>query len=1325
LNRHRAASLTLVAIVALLALIFVPSASALTQRPFKETFGSAEQPSFGWVSTMAVEKDSGNVIVGERFGSPTTGSVPALIRYHADGTPAPFAALGTNFIDGREANGKPCAEEPASCDQTPQNELDLGNVTSQIAIDESGGPTDGNIYLSQSGTLGQPATSFVDIFSAGGEYLGQLAKAGVANFDGQVTGVAVDETGAVYVSAGEVIYKYAPSGDLPVNTDLTDTFELSFSQPSILALGSGPSAGSLFVARPQGTVSEARVFEIDKETGETKYEFAEGYGFGSLAVDPNSGNVLTGRGQSNEIGEFEATGDAKPVKVGRLVYSGNQNVFAVNGSSEAIATHGITALDVYGTPAPVPVLTISPAGEVTGTKATLSGTVNPGGLPVTECYFEYDGTKAPCAESPASIGEGNSPVPVHVNLSGLEPNGHSYTFRLVAVNANGFEQTEFHEFTTAETVVVEAAGPIGPETATLNGTVRPEGDQYTACFFEYGLSTSAGFEKTVPCEPGAAGIPSDYFPHAVKAPLTGLQSGLTYRYRLVATNSSGTIKTEELTFSTTGQPRIGEVRASAATQNAVTLEAMINPSGFGTSYRIEWGPTIAYGNVTPAEFEPFIGSGTELVQVKSRLSGLAAGSSYHYRVVATSSRGVVQSADHLAETLNSCGLPEGRCFEIVSRRDAGPIAIPGENNAAIEMHYQAATGGAGGLAYPVEGGYPEATKGADVQYRALRTPSGWASTQLSPPILAQNERGDVGAVSSSTQWLSDDLSCGFTESWQPLTADPSMKLVRELGGSNLYRINPDGSYTGVSSLAPEIVAGSAPEGYKVADASRDCGKVVFSSKLTYSGIPGAGLSRLYEWDEGTLRNVGVVPGPGGEEVVVEARAGGEASVVTQNFTNTVSEDGSRVFFTAQRQTSPNPAEIGAEAIFVRENGTVTRDLSLSQTSTPAGNALYQWATPDGSKVFFTANAGLTDESNAEGTDLYEYDLETEELTDRSVTTAEGGAEVTGFLAASADGSQVYFAARNQLIPGSGNSRAQNVKANTYSIYGERDGELSFVGTFSQKERLAVLLEAEEAWVSQASPDGRYLLFESSAKVTGYDSAGLREAYLYDADAGTTTCVSCRQDGQPSEDNRYGTPGYTILPRSNPLQSPLHPPRFLTVRNGEPQVFFSSPDSLAPGAVPGQNNIYEWSHDQVFRLVSSNEGTQASGHLTPGFFAVFGGASDDGSDVYLITPETINWEDGDERQSAYDARIGGGFPQPPAPPAPCTATVEGSCQGTAQGGPAIPGAASTTFTGPGDPKQAQAKKKKKKAHKKKAHKKKHKKSKGKKARHANGNGRTGK
>ncbi len=89
------------------------------------------------------------------------------------------------------------------------------------------------------------------------------------------------------------------------------------------------------------------------------------------------------------------------------------------------------------------------AGEPTGVStqaASLSGTVDPRGVAVGECKFQYGLTDefgsgpynntVPCEQTPGEIGAGNSPVTVSAQLEGLTP-GDLYHFRLVATNANG------------------------------------------------------------------------------------------------------------------------------------------------------------------------------------------------------------------------------------------------------------------------------------------------------------------------------------------------------------------------------------------------------------------------------------------------------------------------------------------------------------------------------------------------------------------------------------------------------------------------------------------------------------------------------------------------------------------------------------------------------------------------------------------------------------------------------------------------------------------------------------------------------------------------
>jgi hypothetical protein len=426
-------------------------------------------------------------------------------------------------------------------------------------------------------------------------------------------------------------------------------------------------------------------------------------------------------------------------------------------------------------------------------------------------------------------------------------------------------------------------------------------------------------------------------------------------------------------------------------------------------------------------------------------------------------------------------------------------------------------------------------------------------------------------------------------------------------------------------------------------------------------------------------------------------------------------------------------------VFVRENGTKTVDVSESETSTPDTGAVYQWATPDGSKVYFLANAGLTTSSSPGGTDLYQYDLKTGHLTDLSAWTdpedGKIGANVRGFVAGAKNGSRVYFAARGQLVPGHGNTYAQNVAEEAFSIFSVSNGEYTYVGQVEESldQLQRVILEDQIEWTAQTTANGRYMIFESGQNVTGYESGNNRpEVYLYDAAEGSegTICVSCRQDGSPSvaPANRHPTEfeiRYTLLPAGQPINNALHQPRYLGERDGRPIVLFSSPDPLAPGALTHQNNVYEWSHGQVFRLTSNEEGQQSPWPYA-GQFAAPAGMSDNASDFYFSSPENLSWEDGDRRISVYDSRIGGGYPQPPTSAAPCNPAAEDSCQASPQQGASVP--ASVTPTASGEQNFAPKKKapsKKKSQKKKHKSKKKHKGKKGKKKTKQKGNRRAGK
>lgn len=171
--------------------------------------------------------------------------------------------------------------------------------------------------------------------------------------------------------------------------------------------------------------------------------------------------------------------------------------------------------------------------------------------------------------------------------------------------------------------------------ASLAGTVNPQGE-LTSYAFQYGTTTAYGQQSGLSSAgSGTADVP-------VTADLAGLTPGTTYHYRVIATNASGTTVGADRTFTTTGSapppPPAPSATTGAATagEGSATLSGSVNPNGVSTSYYFEFGATANYGQQTPPQGA---GSGSSTVSVSASLSGLAANTTYHYRLVAVGPQG--------------------------------------------------------------------------------------------------------------------------------------------------------------------------------------------------------------------------------------------------------------------------------------------------------------------------------------------------------------------------------------------------------------------------------------------------------------------------------------------------------------------------------------------------------------------------------------------------------------------------------------------------------------------------------------------------------------
>jgi hypothetical protein len=105
--------------------------------------------------------------------------------------------------------------------------------------------------------------------------------------------------------------------------------------------------------------------------------------------------------------------------------------------------------------------------------------------------------------------------------------------------------------------------------------------------------------------------------------------------------------------------------ASSVSTTAATLNGSVNPKGFETQYKFEYGTSTSYGSTVPASPES-IGSSTSAVAVKQTIGDLQAGRLYHYRVVATNGEKETLGADRTFETLP----PTTLCKEASAHCDA-------------------------------------------------------------------------------------------------------------------------------------------------------------------------------------------------------------------------------------------------------------------------------------------------------------------------------------------------------------------------------------------------------------------------------------------------------------------------------------------------------------------------------------------------------------------------------------------------------------------------------------------------------------------------------
>ena len=241
-------------------------------------------------------------------------------------------------------------------------------------------------------------------------------------------------------------------------------------------------------------------------------------------------------------------------------------------------------------PVAPPSVSISEPTAITTNSAHFSGEINPEGTdPAFNVKWHFQCTPG-CPGLEGELAAGSSSQQVSADATALHPNTN-YEVSLIAENAGGQTTAGPKAFSTPISAPLARTGAVtdrGMTGANLTGAVNPLGS-LTTYRFEYGSTTAYGQQVPVLLE-GPVGSGQQERP--VSATVSGLQTGATYHYRLVATSTGGVTYGADATFSTRGSepsvPRAYEQvspREKAGGSIKTYVESQASPDGEGIVFQ--------------------------------------------------------------------------------------------------------------------------------------------------------------------------------------------------------------------------------------------------------------------------------------------------------------------------------------------------------------------------------------------------------------------------------------------------------------------------------------------------------------------------------------------------------------------------------------------------------------------------------------------------------------------------------------------------------------------------------------------------------------------
>ncbi len=728
-----------------------------------------------------------------------------------------------------------------------------------------------------------------------------------------------------------------------------------------------------------------------------------------------------------------------------------------------------------------------------------------------------------------------------------------------------------------------------------------------------------------------------------------------------------------------GAPEVLDQAAAQITGSEAVLEAKVNPHGLDTGYRFEYttqedfeanGYAGAFRIPVP---DAEAGAGGAPVPVAEPISGLLPDTAYRFRAVATNEEcpaesptagedeageGCKEGRDATFSTYPaapvpaacsngglrsgiSASLPDCRAYELVTPPDTGghipTMALPGGlnfgNNGCDSWPVSPEAGRDSVLFGFDSGSLPGSGGGGDNDvYEALRTPGTWQSGFIGLSGV-QAERASPGCVSPDHRYAFWHVPID-----RGTLANPT--------GSQYLRV-PAGGPEPSSNCAPA----AEPEGLFE---WVGCGSLGFEPFARGKWISSGGGHVIFVTDAaaGPAQQLEPCAPPSGTGAIYDRSPGGTTHCVSL-LPGDLLPVGGVAFLGASADGS---------AVAFANGGTLYVRLEDSKTvEVASGGSTFGGLSADGRRVFYLA-----------GGDLFACDLGAGgcagEGAHEPLKIGSGGEST--LVNVSANGSHAYLTSKAVLTGEEESEWGAKAKAGEENLYAWDGESVRFIGVVSALDVSGEFVPDATAvvgglgqWTSDAvasdqnptrgpgndpsrtSPNGRFLVFEAHAELTGYDAEGHSEIYRYDDGAPPgkrLLCVSCNPTGSAAQSDAQlqsdpsGVVPFVPFP---PVSAITH---IANVTADGSEVFFQSADGLVPTDRDGGVDVYEWEAQGRGGCVREAGCLSliSSGHDSGTDYLY--AAKPDGSDVFFVSSDLLAPQDADGTPSVYDARVGGGF-----------------------------------------------------------------------------------